>query len=85
MTADEEVVLGHQICELLDRVDERQELMRATYVNLKDAHLCCDCEAIGDAASRCPRCGSTALIAVTRALPRMPDGTIRMVCGAEAK
>ena len=50
-----------------------------TFGNLVEAHLCCDCEAIGNSATRCPRCQSDALIAVTRALPRHQDG-IRMVC-----
>jgi hypothetical protein len=49
------------------------------FVNLADAHLCCDCEAVGNSATRCPRCQSNALIAVTRALHRHRDG-IRMVC-----
>lgn len=53
--------------------------LQATFVNLAEAHLCCDCEAVGDSAIRCPRCHSDALIAVTRALPRHRDG-IRMVC-----
>jgi len=50
-----------------------------TFVNLSEAYLCSDCEAIGNSASRCTRCQSNALIAVSRALPRHRDG-IRMVC-----
>jgi hypothetical protein len=50
-----------------------------TFMNLSEAHLCCDCEAVGNSATRCPRCQSNALIAVSRALPRHQDG-IRMVC-----
>ena len=50
-----------------------------TFVSLSEAHLCCDCEAIGNSANRCPRCQSKALIAVSRALPRHRD-SIRMVC-----
>lgn len=50
-----------------------------TFVNLAEAHLCCDCEAVGNSATRCPRCQSNALIAVSRALPRHQDG-IRMIC-----
>jgi hypothetical protein len=50
-----------------------------TFVNLAEAHLCSDCEAVGNSATRCPRCQSNALIAVSRALPRHRDG-IRMVC-----
>jgi hypothetical protein len=50
-----------------------------TFMNLSEAHLCCDCEAVGNSATRCPRCQSNALIAVSRALPRHRDG-IRMVC-----
>jgi len=49
------------------------------FMNLAEAHLCCDCEAIGNSAIRCPRCQSNALIAVCRALPRHRDG-IRMLC-----
>lgn len=51
----------------------------AAFVNLSEAYLCSDCEAIGNSASRCTRCQSTALIAVSRALPRHRDG-IRMLC-----
>ena len=51
----------------------------AAFVNLSEAYLCSDCEAIGNSASRCTRCQSNALIAVSRALPRHRDG-IRMLC-----
>jgi hypothetical protein len=54
----------------------------ATFMNLAVAHLCCDCEAVGNSATRCPRCQSNALIAVSRAIPRHRDG-IRMVCLSE--
>ncbi len=50
-----------------------------TFINLAEAHLCSDCEAVGNSANRCPRCQSNALIAVTRALPRHQD-SIRMIC-----
>lgn len=50
------------------------------FVNLTEAYLCCDCEAIGNSANRCPRCQSSALIGVTRAIPRHRD-SIRIVCG----
>jgi len=50
-----------------------------TFVNLSEAHLCSDCEAIGNSATRCPRCQSNALIAVSRALPPHRD-RIRMLC-----
>ncbi len=56
-------------------------MRKPTFINLGEAHLCSECEAIGDSASRCPRCQSDALIAVTRALPRHRDG-IRLVCRA---
>jgi len=49
------------------------------FINLADAHLCSDCEAVGDSANRCPRCQSNALIAVTRVLPRHRD-SVRMIC-----
>jgi len=52
---------------------------QATFINLADAHLCSDCEAVGDSAIRCPRCQSEALIAVTRAIRRHRD-SIRLVC-----
>ena len=52
-----------------------------TFINLAEAHLCSDCEAVGNSANRCPRCQSDALIAVSRALPRHRD-SIRMVCGS---
>lgn len=50
-----------------------------TFVNLSDAHLCTDCEAVGDSAIRCPRCQSNALIAVSRAIRRHRD-SIRIIC-----
>jgi primosomal protein N' len=50
-----------------------------TFINLVDAHLCSDCEAVGDSADRCPRCQSNALIAITRAIPRHRD-SIRILC-----
>ena len=54
--------------------------MRETiFLNLADAYLCSDCEAIGNSANHCPRCQSNALIAVTRAMPRHRD-SIRIVC-----
>jgi hypothetical protein len=49
-----------------------------TFINLAEAYLCNDCEAVGNSANRCPRCQSDALIALTRALPRHRD-SIRMV------
>ena len=51
----------------------------SSFVNLANAHLCSDCEAIGDSAVRCPRCQSEALFAVTRAIHRHRD-SIRLVC-----
>jgi hypothetical protein len=56
--------------------DDMREL---TFINLADAHLCSDCEAVGNSAIRCPRCQSDALIAVTRAMPRHRD-CIRILC-----
>jgi len=49
------------------------------FVNLGEAYLCSDCEAVGNSANRCPRCGSDALIAIARAIPRHRD-TIRLTC-----
>jgi uncharacterized paraquat-inducible protein A len=54
------------------------------FVNLADAHLCSDCEAIGNSAVRCPRCQSTALFAITRAIRRQQD-SIRLVCTLEVE
>lgn len=54
-------------------------MRKPMFVNLAEAHLCSECEAIGDSATRCPRCQSTALIAVSRALPRHRD-VIHIVC-----
>jgi hypothetical protein len=51
----------------------------ATFINLADAHLCSECEAVGNSAIRCPRCQSEALIAITRAIRRHRD-SIRLVC-----
>ena len=50
-----------------------------TFVNLADAYLCSDCEAIGNSAIRCPRCQSNALFALTRVIRRHRDG-IQLVC-----
>lgn len=57
----------------------RAKVRDATFINLADAYLCSDCEAVGDSTNRCPRCQSDALIAVTRAIRRHRDG-IRLVC-----
>jgi len=54
-------------------------MREATFINLGEAYLCTDCEAVGNSANRCPRCQSTALIAVTRAIPRHRD-SIRIIC-----
>jgi uncharacterized paraquat-inducible protein A len=53
-----------------------------SFVNLSEAHLCTQCEAIGDSANRCPRCQSDALIAMTRVIPRHRD-SIRLVCAGD--
>jgi hypothetical protein len=50
-----------------------------TFINLGDAYLCSDCEAVGNSANRCPRCQSDALIAVSRVIPQHQD-SIRIVC-----
>jgi hypothetical protein len=50
-----------------------------TFIELADAHLCSDCEAVGNSANHCPRCQSDALIAITRAIPRHRD-SIRLIC-----
>jgi len=52
---------------------------KSSFVNLANAYLCSDCEAIGDSAIRCPRCKSDALFAVARAIHRHRD-SIRLVC-----
>jgi hypothetical protein len=59
-------------------------MQEATFVNLADAHLCSDCEAVGDSAIRCPRCQSNALIAISRAIHRHRD-SIRFVCAPEER
>lgn len=59
--------------------DQESGIRDATFVNLADAHLCSDCEAVGNSAIRCPRCQSEALIAITRAIRRHRD-SIHMVC-----
>ncbi len=53
-----------------------------SFVNLSNAYLCSQCEAIGNSANRCPRCQSDALIAITRVIPRHRD-SIRLVCDNE--
>jgi len=52
---------------------------QSSFVNLANAHLCSDCEAIGDSAVRCPRCQSEALFAVTRVIRRHRD-SVRVLC-----
>lgn len=59
--------------------NSESSLQQRTFINLADAHLCSDCEAVGNSAIRCPRCQSEALIAVTRAIRRHRD-SIRLVC-----
>jgi hypothetical protein len=54
-------------------------MFQPTFVNLSDAYLCTNCEAIGNSANRCPRCASDALLAVTRAIPRLRDA-VHIVC-----
>jgi hypothetical protein len=54
-------------------------MRQSTFVNLADAYLCSDCEAVGDSATRCPRCQSNALLAITRIIHRHHD-RIRIVC-----
>jgi len=58
-------------------------MRNATYLNLANAYLCSDCEAVGDSAIRCPRCQSDALFAITRAIHRQRD-SIRVVCEPQA-
>lgn len=55
---------------------------KPTFVNLSDAYLCSDCEAVGNSAIRCPRCQSNALFALTRVIHRNRD-SIRLVCKAQ--
>ena len=54
-------------------------MRQSTFVNLANAYLCSDCEAVGDSAIRCPRCQSDALFAISRAILRHQD-SIRIVC-----
>lgn len=61
------------------RLREVTVMRKSTFVNLADAYLCSDCEAVGDSAIRCPRCQSNALFAITRAIHRHND-SIRIVC-----
>lgn len=49
-----------------------------TFFNLGEAHLCSDCDAVGNSANRCPRCGSEALIALIRVIPKHRDG-VRLI------
>jgi hypothetical protein len=39
---------------------------------------CSECDAIGESGSRCPRCQSSALLNLSRVLPRQSDGCIRL-------
>jgi hypothetical protein len=49
------------------------------FINLGEAFLCTDCEALGNSANRCPRCQSQALINISRAIPPHRD-SIRIIC-----
>ena len=49
-----------------------------TFFNLGEAYLCCDCDAVGNSANRCPRCGSDALLPLIRAIPQHRD-SIRLI------
>jgi DNA-directed RNA polymerase subunit RPC12/RpoP len=51
-----------------------------TFINLVEAYLCSDCEAVGNSANRCPRCGSNALFAIRRAIQPHCD-SVRILCG----
>lgn len=54
-------------------------MQEPTFINLGDAYLCTECEAVGNCANRCPRCQSSALIAISRVIPRHRD-SIRLIC-----
>jgi len=54
-------------------------MSQSNFVNLANAYLCSDCEAIGESAMSCPRCQSNALFAITRAIHRQRD-SIRVIC-----
>ena len=51
------------------------------FINLAQAYLCSDCEAIGNSTNRCPRCQSSALIAITRVVQPHRD-SIQIVCAS---
>jgi hypothetical protein len=57
------------------------KMQEPTFIDLADAHLCTECEAVSASADQCPRCHSTALIAISRAIPRHRD-SIRLICGS---
>lgn len=61
------------------RPNRKATARELTFIDLAEAYLCTDCEALGNCAMQCPRCQSTALIAVTRAIPRHRD-SIRIIC-----
>lgn len=69
----------HGNCLTGEPVSEVTFMYQPSFVDLVNAHLCSDCEAIGDSAVRCPRCQSDALFAITRAIHRHRD-SIRVVC-----
>ena len=46
----------------------RSVMHEPSFVNLSEAHLCTDCEVVGDFAIRCPRCQSQSLIAICRSI-----------------
>jgi hypothetical protein len=57
---------------------------RKMFFNLTEAYLCSDCEAVGNSAIRCPRCQSTALMLVVRAIPSQRNRVLCVVGGQSA-
>jgi hypothetical protein len=53
-------------------------------IDLSEAFLCCDCEAICNSANSCSRCQSDAVISVARIVPHHRDA-IRIILSADRK
>src|SRR5579871_2958044 len=64
---------------IVPKLRVKPAMREAVFVDLGEAYLCTECEAIGNSANHCPHCQSNVLFAVTRALPRHRD-SVHIVC-----
>jgi hypothetical protein len=58
---------------------EPPRALSVDFIPLSGAALCSECESISNCLNRCPACGSDALLAISRIIPRHRD-SVRLVC-----